>query len=93
MAFSHGRFDPLQTFRGDMRFQSKTVVEVLIAPDAADDPIDRYGSNPPNPAVESRFFFLTVVEATDLVRIWPVFADLIPQSGDRRFQTENSHKC
>ncbi len=43
--FSHGHFDPLQPFRGDMRFQSKTVVEILIAPDTAHDPIDRYSSN------------------------------------------------
>ena len=91
--FSHGLFNPLQPFRGDVRFQSKTVVEVLIAPDAAYDPIDRYSSNTPNPAVESRFFLLTVVETTDLVLIRPVISDPLPQSGDRRFQAKNSHTC
>ena len=79
---------------GISRFSSpEGAREVLIAPDAAHDPIDRYSSNTPIPAVKSRFFLLTVVETTDRVLIRPVFADPIPQSGDRRFQAENSHTC
>ncbi len=89
--FSHGRFDPLQPFRGDVQFQSKTVVEVLIASNTAHDPINRHGSNTPNPAVKSGFFLLTVVEITDRGLIRLVFTDFIPQTGDRRFQAENSH--
>ena len=35
------------------RIRGFTLVEVLIAPDAAHDPIDRYGSNASNPASRS----------------------------------------